>query len=405
MARTAERDEYQVGSTVGGLPTCTFPPKSYHRVITNIVVTNSVTSTVACYRGILRGSVPVAQNILGSNNTLRGEIKIPAGQAFYVQWSAAGTSPQQATARVQWERDDNPFEVEAGRNTGQEWATESVTSLQIPNGAGPDDPAIVVGSDLPPCMQTNYTAAIFFRPLDSLAPDNIPLYFMAQRSTLLAPFTQVVDFGFVIWNGTVCGYTVQERTFATNFAGAGNLAIAKQYGDNIESGGAVAVTTQQFQFRGATDIFVLDTSRLFVSGDRASFRNDCDNGACTANTNKADAAFANYPCNVTNSITKLDGAGNTCLVVEYAVTFVVDNATAGPKFAVSIGGTDYPTHQVPGTNPVGVRQSSVGFAKILGLAAGAYTVTPRWARYGGAGNVQAFINDDWVSLKVREEAL
>lgn len=119
MARYAERDEYEVGSLVGGLPTATFRPKTYSRVIIGIEVGNSVPSVVNCYRGLL-GSTPVAHNSVGDNNTLKGDIRLPAGQTFFVQWDTVGASASQAFARVSFERDDSPLE---GGFVSPEWST------------------------------------------------------------------------------------------------------------------------------------------------------------------------------------------------------------------------------------------------------------------------------------------
>jgi len=213
MTRFAERDEYKVGSLVGGFPVCTFSPKPYSRVITNIVVTNSVTSEVACYRGQI-GGVAVARNLLGASNTIRGTIKIPAGQPFFVRWSATGASVRDATARVSWERDDNP--LEAGYNAGQDWDENAITSLMVPNAALPNEAAIIVGSDLPPCMQGIYSSAVFWRPAGSLAVSgSAPLMFRAQQLISGGPGVQVVDEGFVVNDGVTCGFIVFRRMRAT----------------------------------------------------------------------------------------------------------------------------------------------------------------------------------------------
>ena len=74
-------DLYLNAALVNGLPTCVFPPASYHRNITAIVVGNGIQSGVKCYRGSL-SSVPVAQNSIGANNTLSGKISLPAGQQY-----------------------------------------------------------------------------------------------------------------------------------------------------------------------------------------------------------------------------------------------------------------------------------------------------------------------------------
>lgn len=90
------------------------------------------------------------------------------------------------------------------------WNDYPLRSLLIPGDSAPDDPAILIGPDLPPCMQSRYTAAILFRP-----PGNItagaPYWFIAQRTNPLPTAKQVVEFGFVRWNGTECGFVVYEQ--------------------------------------------------------------------------------------------------------------------------------------------------------------------------------------------------
>ena len=409
MPRVRERDEYQVGSLINGLPTCTFPPKTYSRVITNIVVTNSVTSQVFCYRGTLGGSVPVAQNLLGINNTLKGEIVIPAGQAFWVQWSAVGTSPQLATARVSWEREANPFEAEAGFNTGQEWATQAVTSLQVPTGTPLNEPSIVIGSDLPLCMQATYTAAIFFRPRFSQAPDSAPIFFMAQRKQPVgANYINVVDHGWVIDNGVMCGYIVQRRVAASNQNGLGtNFVMTDKWAPNIDVNN-ITLQSNQVQFDGVTDIFLLSSTntRFFAYGDQLSLRMDTAWGNSINGSSTASGSFANYPWTpvpALPSIAKIGSAGNTEIEVTMHVTSFVDAAATGPEFAVNINGTDYVTCRHAGTNPVTQRFQASGVVRTTGgtLAAGTYSITPRWRRVSGANNCQSNV-DDYCSISARE---
>jgi hypothetical protein len=108
MARIREQDELQTAVLLNGLPTCTFRSKPYHRIITTVQIGNSNPSAVKCYRGVI-GTIPVASNLVGSLNTVRGDIVIPAGQAFFVQWSASGLVVRDAFAKVSWEKEDDPL--------------------------------------------------------------------------------------------------------------------------------------------------------------------------------------------------------------------------------------------------------------------------------------------------------
>lgn len=107
MSRVREQDEYQTALLINGLPTCVFRSKPYHRIVTSVVLGNSNPSAVKCYRGVV-GSVPVASNLVGANNTVRGEIVLPAGQPFFVQWSTIGAQVKDAFAKVSFDKEDDP---------------------------------------------------------------------------------------------------------------------------------------------------------------------------------------------------------------------------------------------------------------------------------------------------------
>ena len=169
--RTPERDIYEVGTLINGLPTCVFPSAGYSRIITNLLVKNSAPGPVNVYRGLL-GSVPIASNLLGSNNTLGGDLKWPAGQTLYVQWAAVGASASDATARISSERNDNPFEE--GVSGGSNWSTTAIDSLTIPNTAGPNDPQILIGSQIPPDLQAFYSGLGTPDPVVSVIIEGIP---------------------------------------------------------------------------------------------------------------------------------------------------------------------------------------------------------------------------------------
>lgn len=112
-----EPEELQTATLINGLPTCVFRPKSYPRVVTQIQLGNSATSAVNCYRGVL-SSTAVEGNLLGTANTFTGIIEVPAGQAFYVQWSAAGVNVRDAFARVYWARVNDLLNYRSGISNG-----------------------------------------------------------------------------------------------------------------------------------------------------------------------------------------------------------------------------------------------------------------------------------------------
>lgn len=127
-----EPDFYSNATLINGLPTVTVPPKPYHRKVTNIVVGNGVPSGVNVYRGLL-GSVPVAQNTSGANNTVSGVINLPAGQQLFVVWTAVGSPVSSAFARVSFEKTDSP--LDEGSADVSAWTVNPVSSITLPTGA------------------------------------------------------------------------------------------------------------------------------------------------------------------------------------------------------------------------------------------------------------------------------
>jgi hypothetical protein len=170
-------DEYFTAALVNALPTVTFPARPFHRTITSIVLGNpSVSGSVACYRGLLN-SVPVAQNSIGQNNTLNGAIDLPAGQAFYVQWSVVGSPVNSAFARISQQRVENvdPLGGEWGGNSYSSWSTGTVTELLV---VGPNNGYLKIYSN-------NVTGPIIeWRPPDvvghTISPTEITVGSSAQ---------------------------------------------------------------------------------------------------------------------------------------------------------------------------------------------------------------------------------
>lgn len=90
--------------------------------------------------------------------------------------------------------------------------------LILPFYALPNDAAMILGPDLPPCMQSRYAAAQFFRPPNTVGRGlSSPTWrFVAQRLS-----SSVVEEGWLIWDQvSVCGFVVDRRRIGgTNLAG------------------------------------------------------------------------------------------------------------------------------------------------------------------------------------------
>ena len=93
--------------------------------------------------------------------------------------------------------------------------------------AGPDEPAILLGTQLPPCMQARYSSAIFFRPPNVVAMGNLaaPWMFWAQVKSPVATH-ETVDEGYLVYDGalpgagTVCAFVVVKEWEYNNLLGA-----------------------------------------------------------------------------------------------------------------------------------------------------------------------------------------
>jgi hypothetical protein len=410
MARFPERDEYQVASLIGGLPVCTFTPKTYHRVITNIVVTNSVQSEVACYKGLLGGGVAVARNLLGNNNTLKGDIDIPAGQSFFVRWSAVGASVRDATARVSWERVDNPLVSGGGGN--QEWSTNMLTSLILPNTATPNDAAIIIGVDLPTCMQANYAAAIFWRPANSLAASGSgPWFFIAQRKIPSGSGVETVDEGMVVNDGVTCGYVVFHRRTAT-YDGT-NLTLVENYGRlEIVNMGVATLDPFSNPAHFFVDTDIITTGHIDVTtpageinvGGRVVGNAHNIAGYGTGLTTENAGNYVDWPTGQTITFEKL--YDDTDVQIRLGSTFYASVTTVGVAFGAEFDDGSAPfdvlTHSYePGIAVAGLRLQSYGEVHTSGIDAGTYTVRPRFKKSLGAGTISVDAND-YFSLTVTE---
>jgi hypothetical protein len=101
-----------------------------------------------------------------------------------------------------------------------------IRQLILPGTAQPDDPAIIAGPDLPPCMRAAFSSAIFFRPQGTATggANAPPSYFIGQ---LLGAFSGQVAEGWLVYDqNTVCGYiTTQIQTASNSGGGALNPSV------------------------------------------------------------------------------------------------------------------------------------------------------------------------------------
>ncbi len=136
-------------------------------------------------------------------------------------------------------------------------------SLILPGTAGPDEAAILLGPDLPPCMQAAYSSAVFFRPPGTVSNAiDRPIFFIAQAKN---PISGQVDEGWALWDqgtGSICGYYVtRTRLAALNPSGSGHSVPQDYIGPQAGHGSATpgGMTTQ---FGGA--VFSLGPSAVSI---------------------------------------------------------------------------------------------------------------------------------------------
>lgn len=113
MTRISDAEVFLTATTVGGIATCTLPTKMYRRIVTNMKIQNTVEGEVFVRVGSL-SATPTAQHLVGSNNTLRGEIEVPAGQNLFVTWTNAPTPVSAATVNISLDRVEEGDEHASG---------------------------------------------------------------------------------------------------------------------------------------------------------------------------------------------------------------------------------------------------------------------------------------------------
>lgn len=147
----------------------------------------------------------------------------------------------------------------------RDWGVQG-GSLTLPPFAGPDDPAILVGDFLPPCMQASYTAAIFFRPPNSVI-DRAPYWFLAQRTLPIGGTSwQDVDEGYLIYDGAACGYVIYRRRQGHyQLFGPDMVIDAFEDFGNIEENGALFNSPPQAGFSNGAIINILDPATFFIN--------------------------------------------------------------------------------------------------------------------------------------------
>lgn len=137
-------------------------------------------------------------------------------------------------------------------------------TLTLPNNATGNQAAIVLGPDLPPCMQGTYSAAIFFRPAGSqtgINDNDAPIYFIALQPGFGPPFPATeIDEGWLI-NDPVSGHCSLLLTHSHIGQNAGGGGLGMTFGERF--GTITDLGTGAFQVGPYVIRFVGDTIVLY----------------------------------------------------------------------------------------------------------------------------------------------
>lgn len=288
-----------------------------------------------------------------------------------------------------------------------------VRSLLVPNNASIDDPAIIIGADLPPCIQSRYSSAIMWRPPNTTTA-SAPYYFIGQRQQPGLPNLQIVEHGFAVYDGVNCEYRVVKNSNASVSAGA--LFYTENFLDLAGSAG-LTLNSQNHRYRGNTlghsDVNFENSGRLFVRGKLILNNKVTISGAPTGSASDGAGAFTSISTGQSISFTKAYSSTN--VRVRYATTWFGTTTATSAEFAVNIdsgvfAAVDTVTHQYNATLPAAsAHLQSYGEIVIPKASfgnnnggAGTYTIIPRFRRTAGA---TATINtNDWFTLTVEEES-
>lgn len=223
------------------------------------------------------------------------------------------------------------------------WNNDQLISLRLPQDAQPNDPQILIGPELPPCMAGDFTAAAFWIPPDSqigVLANDAPLFFIGQQ-TVTGGGSQTVTEGFVFYDPTIsaCGYVVTRRYVASG--PPGSMLIVQNIGPVPALGsGITMLIPMQLLYTDTTVTF--DTGSKLVLDAASTFQVDTDidwNG-CVTLGNTQTAAFNSTSAAYTSAGGALCGVAFTAppsgaVVFNYGAR-VVNNGAANSSFVAPV---------------------------------------------------------------------
>jgi len=259
-------------------------------------------------------------------------------------------------------------------------------SLTIPYGAGANDPAIVIGRDVPAELAAFY------------APDTVVACEIYRENSTTYVYDALVD--------PVVGLTFR----ATGAIEGVGFAIAESFRVQPVALGSVRIifsnrqditNTGGFIKFNPTDAAATEgaANDITIHGDHLSLKNadypPQNPGAGTTTS----GSYANLPGNPSATINK-KYASTRLKVTAFVETFST-LANTSVDLGAAMGATGDVTiwHHVH--NPANVHDMYGGVRFVTGMGAGSHTITGRWRRPAGGGTV-TMNADDYFCLAVEE---
>ena len=258
-----------------------------------------------------------------------------------------------------------------------------LSSLTLPQDAGPADPAIVIGQAIPPEIEfdadgNTVVGAIIWRY------DDLAYYFEAMSND--GAGIELRWTGIVNLDATVDVVTWMTR-MSISGGGLPTAEVTLAYGDSVNGAG----NGDQFPIihdfrwtflrqgrRGATPRLICSESEG-VNGDSAA----------DTTTAAAYADMAGPPA----SFTFHKHYDDSRIKVTMQVGCYSDQANTDVRFGVRINGVDYDVCKFY-FNTANQHHMTAGTVYVPGgIPAGSYTVQGRWYRLGGAGTLTRDAND------------
>lgn len=256
-----------------------------------------------------------------------------------------------------------------------------VRSLILPSNAGPNDPRIVIGPDVPSELTTYYL------PLD--VPAAILFYSSATTYGYIAAVgTRGICMGFVR-SGDV-GEVIEVLTSTGNLP---ELNIGLRELTWIQLLVAPSATQPS---RIVITSPTTNTQFLIPS----SVDHDREDGPARTTAVAGYANMTGLLCTADKCYHYSGGVSGSNLDVCMHCTLWSTAVSTGVYFGVLINGVDYDVCKLF-INPSGQHMQVSGTRVITGLAAGSYSVQGRWRRFVGAGTLTQD-SSDYNSMNVRE---